>query len=99
MLKRFILYFLFISLILSKDGLFLTFNSFQKAVQFSVGIDLTADYSLEEDTSEDFWHEINLGSGLPLLLALKNEKSKIGYTNSFLMLVHLKHVGPPPKYA
>lgn len=99
MLKRFILYFLFISTILSKDGLLLAVNSFQKAVEVSVGIDLIEDDSLVEDSSEDLWHDINHGSGLSLLLALQKEKSKIGYLNSFLLLVHLEHVGPPPKYA
>lgn len=98
-MKRFIVYFLFISTILSKDGLLLAVNSFQKVVDVSVGIDLTLEVLLEEDSFEGFWYDINGGSGLSLLPALQKEKSNIAYINYFLLQVHLEHVGPPPKYA
>ena len=98
-MKRFIVYFLFISTILSKDGLLLAVNSFQKVVDVSVGTDLTLEVLLEEESFEGFWYDINDGSGLFLLPALQKEKSNIAYINSFLLQVHLEHVGPPPKYA
>ena len=97
MVKGIFVYFLLVFSLLTKDGLSFALNVLDE--KSSVSLEMNFEGSMEEDESEDLWHEINLGSGLSLLLALKKEKSKIGYTNSFLLLVHLEHVGPPPKYA
>ena len=97
MVQGIVVYFLLVFCLLTKDGLSFALNVLDE--KSSVSLEMNFEGSMEEDESEDLWHEINLGSGLSLLLALKKEKSKIGYTNSFLLLVHLEHVGPPPKYA
>ena len=97
MVKGIFVYFLLVFSLLTKDGLSFALNVLDE--KSSVSLEMNFEGSMEEDESEDLWHEINLGSGLSLLPALKKEKSKIGYTNSFLLLVHLEHVGPPPKYA
>jgi hypothetical protein len=97
MVRGIFVYFLLVFCLLTKDGLSFALNVLDE--KSSVYLEMNFEGSMEEDESEDLWHEINLGSGLSLLPALKKEKSKIGYTNSFLLLVHLEHVGPPPKYA
>jgi hypothetical protein len=99
MLKGITLYFLIVISLLSKDGLSLAFNSCQTMVEISVGMGLGFDDSLEEDSTEDLWHDANHGLIESLIPVFKKEKVKILYTNSFLLKVHVEHVGPPPQCA